>query len=390
MHAGNPNLPGLRSDLARAALFACFIANLGIGLCGGQSAPNPLQGDDNAHDPMMIKSGRDYFVFYTGDGIGVKTSKDRITWKNIGAALTTMPAWHKQYVPGAGSGLWAPDVHFRAGKFWLYYAVSTNGSRVSAIGLATAARLNPNGASIWQDQGMVINTGDANDYNAIDPNIYVDSTGTPWLVFGSWWTGIKMFQLDPATGKRAAESPMYSLAYHDNGAEGAFLIKRGKYFYLWLSWDVCCQGINSTYNIRVGRAAQLTGPYLDSKGIALIDQGGDLIDKGDARWKGPGHNAIFTEGDTAFLVNHAYDAENDGRATLQIRPLYWTAQDWPTLDKSKGEIAALGSRAKNGSGRKKPRASPAGSRGFVDVRGRKSDAKNAATSASRLPAPARK
>ncbi|MEO7777388.1 MAG: arabinan endo-1,5-alpha-L-arabinosidase [Fibrobacteria bacterium] len=369
-------------------MIAAAILGLGSGK-GHAQAPNPLKGDDGAHDPMMFKVAGDYFVYYTGTGIQTKTSKDRITWRNTAAALPAMPAWHREYVPAAGSNLWAPDVHFRAGKYWLYYSVSTSGSRVSAIGLATAAAINPNGGTEWRDQGMVINTSNADDYNAIDPNVYVDSSGTPWLVFGSWWSGIKMFQIDPATGKRAAGSQLYALAYHKNGAEGAFLIKHGEYFYLWLSWDVCCNGASSTYNIRVGRAKQLTGPFTDSKGVALPSQGGDLIDSGDTRWKGPGHNAIFTEGDTAFLVNHAYDAQGNGRATLQIRPLYWTADGWPTLDKSKGQVTGIhsGGTETDSAGKIKARSAFEAFRSVVDLRGRRESGK-ASPSPFRLSTPA--
>jgi arabinan endo-1,5-alpha-L-arabinosidase len=353
----------LSSQLALAFGLVCF---LGLGNPMAQYV-NPLKGDDGAHDPMMIKDGDNYYVFYTGNGIQVKTSKDKITWKNIGSVFPTMPAWHKTTVPGSSSSLWAPDVHFANGKFWLYYSVSAGG-RVSAIGLATATTLNPAGGTTWQDQGVIISTTNSNDFNAIDPNVYLDSTQTPWMVFGSWWTGIKMFQLDATTGKRVAGSEQLAIAYHKNGAEGAFLIKHDKYYYLWLSWDNCCKGASSDYNIRVGRSSQLTGGYVDSKGVTLPNQGGDLIDAGDTRWHGPGHNAIFVDGDTTFLVNHAYDANSNGRATLQIRPLYWTSLGWPTLDKTKGTIGTgpttLAAPAKTlGRSAKKSRA-------YVDLQGR--------------------
>lgn len=312
---------------------------LGSAPVGAQAtAENPLKGDLGVHDPVMIKAGNTYYIFATGGGVAMKTSTDRITWRNAGSAFPSMPAWHKETVPDAGAHLWAPDIIYRDGKYWLYYSVSTFGSRVSAIGLATTTTLQPAAsATRWENQGMVVKTNESSNHNAIDPNVVVDTEGTPWLSYGSFWSGIKLIKLDRTTGKPAAGAELLSIATHPNGGiEAPFIIRKDGYFYQFVSWDRCCAGVNSTYNIRVGRSATVTGPYLDSKGISMANSGGDLIDKGDSRWKGPGHNGIFMENDTVFLVNHAYDAQRNGASTLWIRALYWTTVGWPTLDKSAG------------------------------------------------------
>lgn len=299
----------------------------------GQAAVNPLRGDIQVHDPVLTRSGGTYFLFHTGTGISMKTSTDRIRWRAAGGALPVLPAWHAEAVPGNTGHLWAPDIHYRDGKFWLYYSVSTFGSRNSAIGLATAPALEPApGATRWTDQGLVTRTTEASDHNAIDPNVVLDAAGTPWLSYGSFWTGIKLIRLDPATGKPAPAAGLLSLASRSAGIEAPFIFRRGPWYYLFVSFDACCKGAASTYNLRVGRSAQVTGPYADSRGVPLLGGGGDLLDGGDARWKGPGHNGLFEERDTVFLVNHAYDADDQGRATLWIRPLYWTPAGWPTLD----------------------------------------------------------
>lgn len=354
--------------LARAlSLALSLVISLAVPgyVCAQTIAVNPLKGDLGVHDPVMIKSGNTYYIFATGNGVSVKTSTDRITWKNAGRAFATAPSWHAQQVPGAGASLWAPDISFRDGKYWLYYSISTFGSRVSAIGLATAAALEPaSGATQWQDQGMVAHTTGSSDHNAIDPNIVQDESGIPWLFFGSFWTGIKAIRLDPVTGKPAASALLISTAQHSAGIEAPFVIRHGGYFHQFVSWDACCKGAGSTYNIRVGRSAKVDGPYADSKGTPMTAGGGDLIDKGDTRWKGPGHNGIFVERDTVFLVNHAYDAENNGASILWIRPLYWTPQGWPTLDKAVGTTTAAYPPQKHSAGRLDPE-SP------VDLRGRR-------------------
>jgi arabinan endo-1,5-alpha-L-arabinosidase len=294
---------------------------------------NPLLGNIDVHDPSgIIKEGNTYYVFYTGNLVGRKTSTDRITWTDVGSTISN-PGWYPTYVPGfSGGGVWAPDISYRSGKYWLYYAVSTFGSNTSAIGLATSPTLNP---AQWTDQGMVIRSVSGNSYNCIDPNAFQDSDGSVWLVFGSFWSGIKLVKLDSLTGKPATSTPtLTSLATRTStslGIEAPFIIKRGTYYYLFVSWDICCQGVKSTYNIRFGRSTAVTGPYSDQSGVAMSAGGGTLLWSGDARWKGPGGQSLFTDNDTVFLVCHSYDSLANGQSKLIIRPLYWISSGWPTL-----------------------------------------------------------
>lgn len=309
---------------------------------------NPLKGDIGTHDPVMIKQGSTYYVFYTGDYLPVKTSADRINWKERKSVFVKCPAWFTTYVPeNNGRNCWAPDISYREGTYWLYYSVSTMGAKVSAIGLATNVTLDPTDAKYqWVDEGMVINSGNNNNYNCIDPNCFVDTDGRVWLTFGSWNTGIKMVEVNPETGKLLSANPaMYALAGRKNSSaiEAPFIVKYGLYYYLFVSWDTCCDGVKSTYNIRVGRAVKVTGPYIDQAGVDMKTGagGGTLVDKGDEWWVSPGHNGIFVENDTVFLVNHAYDAQDNGASKLMIRPLYWSKEGWPTLDAAKGEVTSV-------------------------------------------------
>ena len=280
-------------------------------------------------------------IFSTGKGIALKTSSDRVTWRNAGSVFPANPAWHKTYVPLADASLWAPDISYRDGRYWLYYAVSTFGSNVSAIGLATAPALDASGQGVWADEGLVVRSVATDDFNAIDPNAAVDQDGASWLVFGSFWSGIQLVRLDAATGKPVPDAQRIRLATHAGGIEAPFLFRRDPYWYLFVSWDKCCQGAASTYNIRVGRSVKIDGPYADSRGTAMSLGGGDLVDAGDTRWKGPGHCAVFIDRDTAFLANHSYDAQNGGASTLWIRPLYWSPDGWPSLDAKAGTPSAI-------------------------------------------------
>lgn len=283
-----------------------------------------LSGDVGMHDPSIIKEGSTYWAFSTGEGIQVLYSDS--TGKKFSRGiqvLSTRPTWWSSYVPEhKGLDVWAPDVQQFNGKVWLYYSISTFGSNTSAIGLLKASSV---AKGDWVDQGMVIRSkAGSNDYNAIDPNLTTDASGNPWLVFGSWFSGIKVIKLDKTTMKPTGS--MTSLAKRSGGIEGPSLVYKSGYYYLFASIGACCKGVNSTYKIIYGRSKSITGPYVDKDGKQLLAGGGTVLDAGNARWVGPGGQDIYG---TSVIARHAYDAEANGAPKLMISDLKWS-DGWPT------------------------------------------------------------
>jgi arabinan endo-1,5-alpha-L-arabinosidase len=304
-----------------------------------QHAAPVLEGDiRQVHDPTIIREGETYYLFSTRAGIAIRCSRDLIKWRLCGDVFAHLPGWAVKDVQGV-RGLWAPDVSYFNGKYHVYYSVSTFGSNRSSIGLVTNQTLDSASERYrWQDQGNVISSHPSDDWNAIDPNLVIDEEGQPWLSFGSFWGGIKMRKIDPATGKLlSTDSTLYSLASRPRtkdlpGAiEAPAIIRKNGYYYLFVSFDFCCRGPNSTYNIRVGRSRRLTGPYMDRDGKPLMEGGGTSVVTGGNRWRGPGHCAILPDKDGEKLVYHAYDANARGASTLRIASLSWDAAGWPTI-----------------------------------------------------------
>ena len=297
-----------------------------------------LSGDVGAHDPVIIKEGNRWYIFYTGVGLKMKYSDDGSHWTDYGGIFNMNPRWFKEYVPNAGESIWAPDISYYKGTYYLYYSVSTFGKNTSVIGLASNKTLDPDSPDYeWKDLGAVISSDSSKDYNCIDPNMIVDKDGQPWLSFGSFWSGIKMVKLDPATMKPAPDPQLHAIAARpgNTAIEAPHIVYRDGWYYHFISFDFCCKKADSNYKIMAGRSKSITGPYLDKEGKSMLEGGGTLIDAGDNRWKGPGHCAVYLSGESAILVNHAYDALNNGTATLQIRPLYWDEEGWPYLDAGK-------------------------------------------------------
>lgn len=285
-------------------------------------------------DPSSVVRCKDeYWVFYTGRGVPSYHSKDLVNWEPGPSVFKTAPEWIAGIVPeNTDLSYWAPDVIKVGNRYFLYYAVSSMGKINSAIGLATNPTLDPNDPAYhWTDQGFVVRTQEGDSYNAIDPSVFHDGDGSLWLAFGSYWTGIKLIQLDPQSGKRIApDSKLFSLAYNDS-IEASCLCKHGEYYYLFVDWGSCCQGTNSSYNIRIGRSKTVTGPYLDKAGVDMLKAGGSLfLATANGPLFGPGHAGILTAaGRNWFTSDFEGDTRMNGEATLAIMPLHWNADGWP-------------------------------------------------------------
>ena len=254
--------------------------------------------------------------------------------------------------------LWAPDISFSKGKYMMYFAASTFGSNTSAIGLATNKTLDPASPDYrWTDAGVVIASKASDFYNCIDPNAFYDTDGTAWLTFGSfYWNqgggrngpanpdaaikgGIQLVKLNPETGLLMAGAKpqgIASRAYPERAIEAPFLIHEGKYYYLFVSWDRCCQGLRSTYRIMVGRSEKVTGPYVDKDGMDMVKGGGTQVLAGDGkRIIGPGHEGLFKDGDRWLMVHHFYDGNTtNGTSRLQVRPVTIDEKGWPVAGKA--------------------------------------------------------
>jgi hypothetical protein len=299
-----------------------------------------LRGSIGIHDPSTIIKCKDrYYIFGTGQGIISKSSSDKIFWTRGPKVFAAAPSWTTNLVPGFTGTFWAPDVLYLNGRYCLYYSVSTWGSQVSAIGLATNPTLDPaDSAYRWTDQGPVIQSGVGSAYNTIDPSVMLDANGDVWMSFGSYWNGIYLVQLNSLTGGRIApSSPTYRLAANSL-IEASCLCQRGTYYYLFVNWGSCCSGVNSTYNVRVGRSTNVFGPYLDRNGVNLVNAGGTLFLEGTGKFTGPGHVGILSEGNQQWFSYHYYDAgayapwyHAYGVADFDLEPLSWTSDNWPAF-----------------------------------------------------------
>lgn len=299
------------------------------------------------HDPSIIRQGSTYYAFTTdviglpaGNDLPIRCSEDKVNWTACGSIFPgTMPAWVVAKVPGI-IGLWAPDISYFNGLYHVYYAGSTLGSQQSVIGLATNTTLNSSDPAYkWVDQGEVLESNPGDDFNAIDPNIFVDTNGSVWMTYGSYWSGIKQRQIDPLTGMLlASNSTRYNLATRpgvpNDPIEGASLVHHGNYYYLFVSIDYCCNQNVATDNYKeaVGRATSPNGPFADDMGTAMMNGGGTVLLQSDANWSGTGGGTAYLDSSNgdSLIIFHALSLSQNGAMFMWIKNLEWSG-DWPSI-----------------------------------------------------------
>jgi len=291
-----------------------------------------LEGQPAMHDPstVVMQDGR-FYVYATGNGLPIAISDDGWTWRRAGTLMQALPGGKPgpDVIARGGNNTWAPDVIKSGDKYFVYYSAPGTQPK-SAIGLLVGTTLDPESPNYkWQDGGPVVWSDGVEDSNAIDPGVFRDPTnGSLWLTYGSYFGYTRLVELNPKTGQRLhAERKAVDVAIN---SEASIMIFRDGWYYLLVTHGSCCAGANSTYNIRMGRARKVTGPFLDNLGIDMLQGGGKLFLGSSGRAIGPGHFGLLDLGDGVqkFSCHYEADLDRGGISVLEIRPLLWR-DGWP-------------------------------------------------------------
>lgn len=305
-----------RAILRRCWLTILFV--LSVGALAGVARADIIDRNLGIHDPsrMVFDSGRWWIFGTSNDGIDVLWSTDRVRW-NRGAAIFR----------GRGTSYWAPDLLSTPinGKWYLFYSVSTFGSRVSRIGLAETTSI---GGGNWVDRGTVINSSNSTPYNAIDAAPFLDRNNQLWMTFGSFFGGLYIQQLNLSNPTQRIGNPIHIAGGGSRAVEAPYLEFHNGWYYLIFNVDRCCLGDDSTYKIFMGRSRSITGPYVDKTNVDLRSGGGSMLISGSGDEIGPGHFGLVFTGGIDWFTYHVYPPGIPrGPARLAQRQLLW--DDWP-------------------------------------------------------------
>lgn len=302
---------------------------------------NPVYSERGLADPTVVRADDGYFYVYGTEGIVIR-SKDLTEFEYVGKAYKDKPNWGSK-----GAGLWAPDIVKFGDTYNYYYSLSVWGDSNPGIGVMTSK--SPAGPFI--DHGKIFDSNEIGVNNSIDPNVFVDEkTGKVYMVWGSM-RGNYIVELtedglalkNPATAKddkvRVAGNDT-STPWDVATYEGAYVIQKDGYYYLFLSAGTCCEGASSTYHVRAGRSTSPLGPYVGSNDLELTGPNrGDLVVEGESgKTAGPGHNCIIKDdaGDY-FMLYHGYAIDENGEVNnnrlLFMDRLLWDSSGYPYVRK---------------------------------------------------------
>ena len=268
------------------------------------------------HDPSTIAEceGK-YYTFGTGGGGLI--SEDGWSW-NSGADR-----------PGGGA---APDVLKIGDRYLCIYGATgggLGGGHSGRILTMWNKTLDPKSPDFkWSDAVEVCYSDGMEDQDAIDPGLLLDpTTGRLWVSYGTYFGTIRLIELDPATGFRVKGNKEKDIAID---CEASDLMYRDGWYYLLGTHGTCCDGVNSTYNIVVGRSRSVEGPYIDNVGRDMFHGGGKMVIAAGDRVAGPGHfgRTVIDEGVEIMSCHYEADFDQGGRSVLGIRPLLWK-NGWP-------------------------------------------------------------
>ena len=307
-----------RSSIGRVLKSARCIAAAGavIGIASLPATPAHAQlaGEVFIHDPStVVSSDGKWYTF--GTRAGGLVSEDGWTWS--GGPVR----------PGGGV---APDVIKIGDRYYVAYAVGgggMNGGHASEVKVMWTLSLDPNSPDFeYHDVGTVASSDGIENNDAIDP-AFLLADGRLWLSYGTYYGSIRMVELDPATGQRLPGNQPVDVAID---MEATALLHRDGWYYLLGTHGTCCDGPNSTYNIRVGRSRNALGPYVDNMGVPLLRGGGKLVAAARGRMIGAGHFGLIDLGGDMqkFSVHYEADMDRSGRSVLAIEPLLWR-DGWP-------------------------------------------------------------
>ncbi|HSU29546.1 MAG TPA: glycoside hydrolase family 43 protein [Chitinophagaceae bacterium] len=292
-------------------------------------------------DPSICRVKNDYYLvnssFAYFPGLPIFHSKDLVNWEQVGHAMDRRSQLDQEGA-GVSRGLFAPDISFHNGTFYITCTLIDKGGNF----IITAK----NPAGPWSDPVWLP------EVKGIDPSLFFDDDGRLYIVFNSippenhsLYNGhrtIRMIELDPLSFKvKTPEKILINggtdIAKKPVWIEGPHFLKKDGWYYL-----LCAEGGTAyEHSEVVFRSHSMEGPFESYSNNPILTQRhldparanpitttghADLVDTKDGKWY-----AVFL-GCRPYGDNYY----NIGRETFML-PVNWN-DGWPMILEGKETV----------------------------------------------------
>jgi len=292
-------------------------------------------------DPSVLKADDGWYYAYSTENLTVERlayiqaarSRDLVNWDLLPDAMPEKPEW-----ADTTRDFWAPGVIEADGRYYMYFSGVHDERESMCLGVATSD--SPSGPFVPEDEPLRCGDG----FENIDPMPFDDPrTGKSLLYWGSDGAPIRVQPLAPDRLRLATGSSAKALIYPDiiqtyeRLVEGAFVVYRGGYYYLFYSGDNCCSPAPS-YAVMVARSRSATGPF-EKRSEMTGEWGANVILQQYRQWEGTGHNSVVRdEGGHDWIFYHAIDPDdryNPGteapKRPMLMDPIVYRS-GWPEIE----------------------------------------------------------
>ena len=274
-------------------------------------------------DPSVIRVGSDYYsvhsTFQYFPAIPIMHSRDLVHWRFLGHALTRRSQLDLTATPDS-QGIWAPDISYHNGRYYIVYPVFRPGSDPTAISIHLVYADRPEGPYSAPVTLKHSTTGDC----YIDPGLFFDDDGRAYLIWAGCYLQELTAELDGVLGETRQLWAGTGLPW---GGEGPHLFQHNGYYYLTIAEGGTFYGHCQT----MARARQLWGPYEPCPYNPILRQ-----PDSQAPIQKAGHGKIVETPAGEWWMLHLGGRPINGpycplgRETMLV-PLCWTTDGWPIV-----------------------------------------------------------
>jgi len=310
-----------------------------------ESCPDPsiIRGQSAGDNNWYLYCTSEFFTDHSRlHYMSISKSTDLVNWTYVSDVFAGKPSW-----VASDGYLWAPDIEYFNGKYYLYYAASNTRAGGAAIFVATSSTA----TGPWTASPTPVVEPEPVPGHGMRPTIdpaIVQDGDQKYIFYGSFNGGISARTLSD-DGTISDRGSQVQIALSDR-YEAPYIVKRNGYFYLFVSAGACCDGALSGYGVYAARSPNVLGPYVDKDGNSLLESrigGTPVLTMNGNRWIGPGHNAVATDATgTDWMIYHAIDTAKpyfDGswtRRPAMLDQIMWI-DGWPRVRGGAGASDSL-------------------------------------------------